>query len=64
VSSDAYKENIEKARDIALENCLDLGQIHAENPDFFVKQGVKIGAARRFVSHIRLWLEEKKNNSG
>ncbi|KAF7174220.1 hypothetical protein CNMCM5623_006758 [Aspergillus felis] len=64
VSSDSYKENIKKARDIALENCFDLGQIQAEDPDFFVKQGVKIGAARRFVGHIRLWLEEKENGSG
>jgi hypothetical protein len=64
VSSDAYKENIKKVRDIALENCLDLRQIHAENPDFFVKQGVKIRAARRFISHIRLWLKEKENSSG
>jgi hypothetical protein len=47
-----------------LENRLDLRQIHAENPDFFVKQGVKIRAARRFISHIRLWLKEKENSSG
>jgi hypothetical protein len=63
VNSDSYKENIKKARDIALDNCLDLGQIQGENPDFFVKQGVKIGVARRFVSDIRLWLEERENGS-
>lgn len=64
VSSDAYKENIKKAQDIALENCLDLGQIRAENPEFFVKQGVKIGVARRFVRHTKLWLDERENGSG
>ncbi|KAF4209650.1 hypothetical protein CNMCM5878_005036 [Aspergillus fumigatiaffinis] len=64
VNSDSYKENIKRARDIALENCLDLGQIRAENPEFFVKQGVKIGVARRFVSHTKLWLEERENSSG
>jgi hypothetical protein len=35
VNSDSYKENIMKAREIALDNCLDLGQIRAESPDFF-----------------------------
>ena len=64
VNSDSYKDNIKKARDIALENCLDLGQIRAENPEFFVKHGVKIGVARRFVSHTKLWLEERENGSG
>lgn len=63
VNSDSYKENIKKARDIALDNCLDLGQIHAENPDFFIKQEVKIGVTRRFVSHTSLWLEERENGS-
>ncbi|KAF7174073.1 hypothetical protein CNMCM6106_008192 [Aspergillus hiratsukae] len=48
VSAEGFKANIKKARDISLDNCLDLKQICAENPDFFVKQGVKIGAARRF----------------
>jgi hypothetical protein len=45
VNSDSYKENIKMARDIALENFLNLGQIHAENPNFFVKQGVKNGVS-------------------
>lgn len=63
VNSNSYKENIKKARDIALDNCFDLWQIQGENPDFFVKQGVKIGVARRFVSDTRLWLEERENGS-
>jgi hypothetical protein len=63
VGTESYKENIKKARDIALDNSLDLAQIREENPDFFVKQGVKIGVARIFVSHIRLWIKEKENGS-
>jgi hypothetical protein len=36
VSSEIFRENIQKARDVALENCLDLKQIHADqDPDFF-----------------------------
>jgi hypothetical protein len=57
VGTESFKENIKKARDIVLDNCLDLKQICGENPDFFVKQGVKIGAARRFVANIGHWIK-------
>ena len=57
VSSETFRENIQKACDVALENCLDLKQIHNDqDPDFFVKNGVKAGAARRFVSDIARWV--------
>lgn len=57
VSSETFRENIQKACDVALENCLDLKQIHNDQyPDFFVKEGVKAGAARRFVSDIARWV--------
>jgi hypothetical protein len=47
--------NINKARDMTLENCLDLMQIYEDqDPGFFVKHGVKVGAARRFVRDIGL----------
>jgi hypothetical protein len=62
VSAEVFKANIKKARDISLDNCLDLKQIRGENPDFFVKQGVKIGAARRFVSDVSLWLKHREQN--
>lgn len=62
VSAETFKANIKKARDVALDNCLDLKQIHGENPEFFVKQGVKIGAARKFVSDISLWLKHREQN--
>jgi hypothetical protein len=61
VSTDAFRENIRKARDVTLENCLDLKQIYYDqNPDFFVQVGVKIGVARRFVSEIDEWVKEHK----
>lgn len=59
VGSESFKENIQKARDVALENCLDLKQIHQDqDPGFFVKHGVKAGAARRFVSDISDWVKQ------
>lgn len=33
-----------------------------DNPEFFHKQGVKIGVARRFADDIPLWLEDRENN--
>ena len=63
VSSTIFQNNIRKAYDVALENCLDLKQIFFDqDPDFFVKQGVKINVARRFVSDIITWLKEYKQN--
>lgn len=60
VSSEAFRENIRKACDVALENCLDLKQIHEDqDPDFFVKHGVKPGAARRFVTDISQWVHRQ-----
>lgn len=59
VGTESYKENIKKARDIALDNCLDISQIRGESPDFFVQHGVAIGVARRFVGHTTLWLKER-----
>lgn len=39
------------ARNVALENCLGLGQVHkSKSSEFLVNQGVKVGAARRFVT--------------
>jgi hypothetical protein len=63
VNTETFRDNIKKARDVTLENCLDLKQIHLDqDPDFFVKQGVKIGVARRFVSEVSLWLKHCEKN--
>ncbi|CAG8885997.1 unnamed protein product [Penicillium salamii] len=61
VSNETFRENINKARDVTLENCLDLMQIYEDqDPGFFVKHGVKVGAARRFVRDIGLWVKRRK----
>ncbi|KAL2005532.1 hypothetical protein VTN00DRAFT_2743 [Thermoascus crustaceus] len=61
VNTEIFTDNIERARDIVLENCLDLNQIlHKIDPNFFIKQGMKIGVAHRFVRDITLWLERHK----
>jgi len=60
VSNEAFRDNIIKARDVTLENCLDLTQVSEDqDPAFFVKHGVKVGAARRFVRDIGLWLKQR-----
>lgn len=57
VSSEVLKDDIRKARDLVLANGLDLKQIHGDqDPDFFIKQGVKVGVARRFICEITEWV--------
>jgi hypothetical protein len=60
VDSETLKDDIEKARELALANGLDLKQIHEDrDPEFFIKHGVKVGVARRFVNDIRQWVEQR-----
>jgi hypothetical protein len=60
VNNETFRDNINRARDVALENCLDLMQVHEDqDPDFFVKRGVKLGAARRFVCDIGHWVKRR-----
>ena len=55
------KADFRKARDVALENALDLDLIHEENdPGFFEEQGVKRGTAKRFVRDIPRWAKRYK----
>jgi hypothetical protein len=57
----SLKADFKKARDVALENALDLDLVHEENdPDFFEKQGVKRGTAKRFVRDIERWAKRYK----
>ncbi|EPS32152.1 hypothetical protein PDE_07112 [Penicillium oxalicum 114-2] len=61
VSNETFRENISKARDVTLENCLDFMQIYKDqDPGFFIKHGVKVGAARRFVRDIGLWVKGRE----
>jgi hypothetical protein len=60
VSNETFRDNIIKARDVTIENCLDLMQVYEDqDPCFFVKHGVKVGAARRFVRDIGLWVKRR-----
>ena len=64
VSNETFRDNIKKARDVTLENCLDLMQIYEDqDPGFFVKHGVKVGAARRFVRDIGLWVKQRRQTT-
>ncbi|PGG97887.1 hypothetical protein AJ79_09059 [Helicocarpus griseus UAMH5409] len=59
VECTTLKDNIDKARDVALMNGLDLEQIYKDqDPDFFIQQGVKVGVARRFVCDISTWIKQ------
>jgi hypothetical protein len=62
VTHETFRDNINKARDVTLENCLDLMQIYEDqDPSFFVTHGVKIGAARRFVGDtIGFWAKTRE----
>ncbi|RAO74322.1 uncharacterized protein BHQ10_010334 [Talaromyces amestolkiae] len=63
VSTVNSREHIIRARDIALEKCLDLQQIFIDNdPESF--PGVAIGMARRFANDIPLWLEDREHRNG
>lgn len=44
-----------------LDNSLDLEQVYEDqDPKFFIKKGIKIGIARRFVEDIGKWAKEVK----
>jgi hypothetical protein len=48
-----------------LKEGLDLVQIHQDqDPDFFIKDGVQAGVAKRFVREIPDWVERFKGNDG
>ena len=60
MSNETFRDNINEAREVTLENCLDLMQIYEDqDPAFFVKHGVKVGAARRFARGIGLWVKRR-----
>jgi hypothetical protein len=55
------KADFRKAEAVTLENALDLDLIYEENdPDFFEKQGVKKGTAKRWVRDIPQWAKRYK----
>jgi hypothetical protein len=63
VDDEKLKAEFRKARDAALEDGLDLMQVHEDqDPGFFIKNGVKRGIARRFVGDIEYWVKRCKCN--
>ncbi|PYH83328.1 hypothetical protein BO82DRAFT_431056 [Aspergillus uvarum CBS 121591] len=65
VQSPLLKAEFRKARDVALENGLDLEQMHLDQDwEFFVENGVKKGIARRFIEDIGEWARLFEELSG
>lgn len=59
------KTEFRKACEIALADGLDLEQVYEDqDPDFFVRRGVKRGIARRFAGDIRDWVKRCKHAGG
>lgn len=65
VSDAALKADFVKARDVALDDALDLDVIHRESdPEYFIEKGVKRGTAQRFVHDIEGWVKRRKGEIG
>lgn len=65
VGNETFRDDIKKACDVALANCLDLMQIYEDqDPGFFVTEGVKVGVARRFVRDIGHWVNRHGETNG
>lgn len=61
VSDEAYKTGFKRACELALEDCMDLEQVHLDQDiDFFVKGGVKRGIACMFVREVPRWAKRLK----
>jgi len=62
VVDETQKAEIQKARDLALDDGLDLEQVYEnQDPSFFIKNGVKRGVARRFIIDIERWAKRHKS---
>jgi hypothetical protein len=58
VTDEPLKADFRKACDVALSNGLDLEQIYKDqDPEFFIKNDVKIGIAWHFVDDISDWVK-------
>jgi hypothetical protein len=61
VIDEGLKTEFQKARNVALDDGLDLEQVYQDqDPSFFIQSGVKRGVARRFVSDIEEWVKGYK----
>jgi hypothetical protein len=65
VKRDDLRGGVRRIRDMALKEGLDLVQIHQDqDPDFFIKESVQAGVAKRFVRETPDWVERCKGNDG
>jgi hypothetical protein len=65
VKRDDLREGVQRIRDIALKEGLDLVQIHEDqDPDYSIKDSVQAGVAKRSVREIPDWAERYKGNDG
>ncbi|KAH5617613.1 hypothetical protein HBI23_252390 [Parastagonospora nodorum] len=65
VKRDDLREGVRRIRDMALKEGLDLVQIHQDqDPDYFIKDDIQAGVAKRFVREILDWVEQYKGNNG
>lgn len=61
VTDDNLKAAFRQACDVALEDGLDLEQVYKDqDPEFFVRKGIKKGIARRFVEDVPGWVQNMK----
>jgi hypothetical protein len=60
VRREDQKNEIRKLCNIALDHGLDLQQLYDDqDPGFFVKDGIKVGIAPRFIRDIQCWLQQQ-----
>lgn len=59
----ALSQNPTKLYIVSAGTLCNVTQIRGQNPVFFVRLGVAVGAARRFVGHTRLWLKGREKRS-
>jgi len=63
VDDEEWKGDIQKACEEALKERLDLELLHADqDPEYFIKKGIKSGVARRFVGDIDTWVKRQKKS--
>ena len=65
VVDETLKMEFQKACDVALDDVLDLEQVYEDqDPEFFIRSGMKRGVARRFVSDIARCVKRYKESHG
>jgi hypothetical protein len=63
VAREDLKADVVKACEAALDDGLDLEQVHADqDPEFFILKGVKRGVARRFIHDIPEWAKRQEQS--